>query len=59
MRTFGHRSRTPHGVRELKLLSLLLAPHHNSRTPHGVRELKRIAVILRTAIQQSHPTRGA
>ncbi len=41
MRTFGHRGRTPHGVRELK---------HDAktprdiirycRTPHGVRELK-------------------
>ena len=40
MRTFGHRSRTPHGVRELKLLIICKHNAQSCRTPHGVRELK-------------------
>ena len=35
------RSRTPHGVRELKLLIGLVLARAICRTPHGVRELKR------------------
>lgn len=41
MRTFEHRSRTPHGVRELKLWSLAGRDITSRLTPHGVRELKR------------------
>ena len=40
MRTFGHRGRTPHGVRELKLWAKVQIIRQTCRTPHGVRELK-------------------
>ncbi len=60
MRTFGHRSRTPHGVRELKLRCLwVLVLFLLRRTPHGVRELKLGYVLGEALYSESHPTRGA
>ena len=53
-------SRTPPGVRELKLLELVpLLPLRCSRTPPGVRELKRGRQGHRLLPSVSHPSRGA
>ena len=59
MRTFGHRSRTPHGVRELKLADAVGGEVDGSRTPHGVRELKHPQGLTHLVAMASHPTRGA
>ena len=40
-----HYSRTPHGVRELKLESERLPQLVMRRTPHGVRELKHLFLV--------------
>lgn len=40
MRTFGHRCRTPHGVRELKRNGSIDPVFVPGRTPHEVRELE-------------------
>ena len=52
-------SRTPHGVRELKLITISSSKTEIRRTPHGVRELKRAAFLLVYNYRKSHPTRGA
>ena len=52
-------SRTPPGVRELKLYDLTRPGARISRTPPGVRELKLEVVRRRVAILLSHPSRGA
>ena len=52
-------SRTPHGVRGLKLLEDTLYPRHSGRTPHGVRGLKFCDGEFKRVAVMSHPTRGA
>ena len=55
----GLWSRTPPGVRELKLYIRLHHLHLQSRTPPGVRELKQLMGLERELVRQSHPSRGA
>ena len=51
--------RTPPGVRELKLIYILILSDNRRRTPPGVRELKRDISELHTTGDKSHPSRGA
>ena len=52
-------SRTPPGVRELKLRRVAQSLMHGCRTPPGVRELKLQWVCLGVLALLSHPSRGA
>ena len=52
-------SRTPHGVRGLKLNEFLFFLIIAGRTPHGVRGLKHPRRIHVRRMEQSHPSRGA
>ena len=52
-------SRTPPGVRELKLEVLGLLRLEVSRTPPGVRELKLVLRWVMLVLIVSHPSRGA
>ena len=51
-------SRTPHGVRELKLLDETEGHAHGSRTPHGVRELKLLLLRVLDASEAVAPRTG-
>ena len=52
-------SRTPHGVRGLKLFPSDVDGYAAGRTPHGVRGLKCICVENPVGYMSSHPARGA
>ena len=52
-------SRTPHGVRGLKLLVLIDYVTGVGRTPHGVRGLKSVGLSAPPRMRPSHPSRGA
>ena len=54
-----NRSRTPQGVRGLKLYALAGEDGAESRTPQGVRGLKFSATSETQELGQSHPARGA
>ena len=51
-------SRTPHGVRELKLIDLMMHGGTRGRTPHGVRELKRKGALLAPRVVPVAPHMG-
>ena len=57
--TLSDPRRTPHGVRELKLIMIVDGDYLLRRTPHGVRELKPTYCFTVRLASESHPTWGA
>ena len=53
------RSRTPQGVRGLKLDMCLFRPQFKGRTPQGVRGLKPIVITVQLNRNVSHSARSA
>ena len=51
-------SRTPHGVRGLKYLSVDYYPIYDGRTPHGVRGLKYLPTSHRRGTEKVAPLTG-